>query len=135
MFFWFLERGEMPHGVIWSRRMQRKYVQRHVGYEAKGFRAGDWVKVRSRVEIAETLNRYGRQRGLKFVPEMYDYCGRRMKVMRRVEKICVEGGISGEMRDIRNTVLLEGSYCQGGGMGCDRCAFHFWREVWLDASV
>lgn len=39
---------------------------------------------------------------------------------------------NGELRKMKNTVLLEGAMCDGKAFsGCDRSCFHFWREVWL----
>jgi hypothetical protein len=97
--------------------------------EALNLRPGDWVEVRSKDEILATLDDHGKYRGLRFVPEMFDFCGRRFRVLKRVEKICIEN--TPDVRTIRNTVLLEGGICQGGGIGCDRACFHFWREIWL----
>jgi hypothetical protein len=89
----------------------------------------EWVEVRSKTEILATLDAEGKHKGLRFVPEMFEYCGRRVQVFKRVNKICLEE--SPDVRRIRNTVLLEGSLCKGGGVGCDRACFHFWREAWL----
>jgi hypothetical protein len=99
------------------------------GREVLNLQPGEWVEVRSRAEIMATLDSTYKHRGLRFVPEMFDFCGQRMRVLRRVEKICIEN--TPDVRTIRNTVLLEGGVCQGGGIGCDRSCFHFWREIWL----
>jgi hypothetical protein len=97
--------------------------------EIQNFQPGEWVEVKSRDEILSTLDQNAKHRGLRFVPEMYDFCGRRFRVFKRVEKICIEN--TPDVRRITNTVLLEGGICRGGGIGCDRACFHFWREVWL----
>jgi hypothetical protein len=97
--------------------------------EIQNLQSGEWVEVKSRDEILSTLDQDAKHRGLRFVPEMYDFCGRRFRVFKRVEKICIEN--TPDVRRITNTVLLEGGICQGGGIGCDRACFHFWREVWL----
>lgn len=97
--------------------------------EAQNLQPGEWVEVRSREEILRTLDQQAKHRGLRFVPEMFDFCGRRFRVLKRVEKICIEN--TPDVRRIRNTVLLEGGTCTGGGIGCDRACFHFWREIWL----
>ena len=55
-------------------------------------------------------------RGLYFTPAMGSLCGERHRVERRLEKIIVDG--TGEMRQLRNTVFLEGSLC-----GCACVAF------------
>jgi hypothetical protein len=97
--------------------------------EIQNLQPGEWVEVKSRDEILSTLDQNAKHRGLRFVPEMYDFCGHRFRVLKRVEKICIEN--TPDVRRITNTVLLEGGICQGGGIGCDRACFHFWREVWL----
>ena len=97
--------------------------------EIQSLQPGEWVEVKARDEILSTLDQNAKHRGLRFVPEMYDFCGRRFRVFKRVEKICIEN--TPDVRGITNTVLLEGGICQGGGIGCDRACFHFWRELWL----
>ena len=97
--------------------------------EKLNLRPGEWVEVKSQDAILMTLDEHGKHRGLRFVPEMFDFCGRRFRVLKRVEKICIEN--TPDVRSISDTVLLEGGICQGGGIGCDRACFHFWREIWL----
>ena len=47
--------------------------------------AGDFVEIRSREEIVNTLDTFDRNRGLLFDREMVGYCGRRTRVLGRVE--------------------------------------------------
>ena len=93
--------------------------------------SGDWVEVKSFEEIFNTLNEEGKLRGLAFMKEMKQYCGRRFKVFKRLERIILE--TNGELRRIRlPTFLLEGAFCSGEAHGdCDRSCFCFWREDWL----
>ena len=112
------------------RTAQRKTTRVEVWEnEIPHLQPGEWIEVKSRDEILSTLDQNAKHRGLRFVPKMYDFCGRRFRVFKRVEKICIEN--TPDVRRIMNTVLLEGGVCQGGGIGCDRACFHFWREVWL----
>lgn len=97
--------------------------------EALCLQPGEWVVVRPYEEICRTLDAEGKHRGLLFMPQMAEYSGRRMKVYRAVERIFVEE--TKDVRRMRNTVLLEGSLCDGLSVGCDRSCFHFWREAWL----
>jgi hypothetical protein len=90
---------------------------------------GDWVEVKSKEEILETLDEKGRFRGLYFMPGMAVHCGKRLRVYKRLERMILEA--TGELRDVKNTVLLEGAMCPGVGMRCDRSCFYFWREAWL----
>ena len=100
--------------------------------ESLNLQPGEWVKVKSREEIARTLDQSGRNRGLEFSPYMLPFCGWRLKVRKRVSRIILE--INGEMREIENTVILENCSCDGciRWGGCPRDAQHFWREIWLD---
>ena len=101
------------------------------GVQALNLQPGDWVEVLSVAEIAATLDERGRHKGLYFMPEMTRYCGKKYKVIKKVEKIKLES--NGELRSLRTpSYFLEGVYCDGKIQGgCDRCCFHFWREAWL----
>ncbi len=92
---------------------------------------GEWVEVKPMEAINETLNPAGCNRGLIFSPDMRLLCGQQQRVERRIEKIIVDG--TGEMRQLRNTVYLEGSHCGCFYVlgGCPRSEFSYWREIWL----
>lgn len=98
--------------------------------EVLDLQPGEWVEIKSEDEIRRTLDATGKNRGLGFMPEMWPYCGQRGRVLKRVEKICLEEA-SRTVRAMKNTVILEGLFCQGNGIGCDRACFYFWRECWL----
>jgi len=100
--------------------------QPEVADEGLNLQPGELVEVKRTDEILATLDKDGKQRGLLFSTDMREYCGRRMRVFKRVEKICLEAR-PGRFRKLKNTVLLEGCICHG----CDRAAFLFWRECWL----
>ena len=105
--------------------------------EGLNLQPGEWVEVKSLQSISETLNERGRNRGLYFSPDMRLWCGRRCRVKGRLDKIIVDG--TGQMRQLRDTVCLEGSTCgcayMGFGMGgCSRCELTYWREIWLRRS-
>jgi hypothetical protein len=92
---------------------------------------GEWVEVKSMREISLTLDERGRHKGLYFMPEMEQFCGKQFKVFKNVQTILLEE--SGELRKIKSpTYFLEGVFCDGSQQGgCDRSCFHFWREDWL----
>ena len=98
--------------------------------EVLDLQPGEMVEVKSEEDIRRTLDATGKNRGLGFMPEMWEYCGQRARVFRRVEKICVESAHR-TVRTIKHTVILEGAICKGGGIDCDRSCFYFWRECWL----
>ena len=92
---------------------------------------GEWVEVRSIDEISPTLNEDRKYKGLFFMPEMEDFCGKKFKVFKKVDRIKLEE--SGEIRKLKTpSIFLEGVYCKGERHeGCDRSCFHFWKEAWL----
>jgi hypothetical protein len=99
--------------------------------ESLGLHAGDVVEVKSAEEIRETLDDAGMYRGLYFMGEMWKYAGRRMEVLKPIERILIEA--TGELKTgIRDTVLLKDACCDGEDhSGCGANCFHLWREVWL----
>jgi hypothetical protein len=90
-----------------------------------GLQPGDWGEVKSREEILATLDAQGRNRGLGFEMAMLDHCGRRYRVLKRIEHIILEA--TGEMRTLRDTVALEHLTCPL----CPRKNQFYWREIWL----
>lgn len=91
---------------------------------------GELVEVKPINEILATLDTKRRNKGLLWMTGMRKHCGERYRVLKRVEKIILES--NGELRKMKNTVLLEDVMCDGKDFcGCDRSCFHFWREAWL----
>jgi hypothetical protein len=97
-------------------------------------RPGDTVEVRSLKEIAPTLDKSGKTRGLTFDWEMMPYCGGRYRVRDRVERIIDER--TGQMLEIpSDCLILDGVVCRGehsrGRWFCPRAIYPYWREAWL----
>lgn len=93
--------------------------------------AGDWVEIRSREEILATLDRNGRLDGMPFMPEMFAYCGQRIRVAKRGHKSC-DTLHPVSSRSLKDGVLLEGIRCDGAGHdGCQAACSVFWKEAWL----
>jgi hypothetical protein len=97
----------------------------------RAFMPGEWVEVRSFAELRATLDADGALDGLPFMPEMLRYCGRRLRVSRRVEQTCVEsGGV--KIRRLPGVVLLEDLRCDGGAHdGCEKSCSLLWKDAWL----
>jgi hypothetical protein len=100
-----------------------------------GLQKGDLVQIRSKEEIAATLNRLGRNRGLSFAPEMVRYCGGTYRVRDRVEKL-IDERTGAMIEPKRDCVILDGVTCPGEDgafafLFCPRGTFPFWREAWL----
>jgi len=95
-------------------------------------RVGDWVEVRSKQEILQTLDKTGRMEGLPFMPQMFQYCGQRFKVYKRAHKTCDFVYHSGGRR-LRNGIHLE-IRCDGEAYGgCQAACLIYWKEAWLKA--
>lgn len=91
---------------------------------------GDWVEVRSKQEILQTLDKAGQLEGMPFMPEMFSFCGKRFQVYKRAHKTCdtvfpVRG------RRVSNAVHLD-TRCDGSAHGgCEATCLIFWKEAWL----
>jgi hypothetical protein len=95
------------------------------------FLVGDEVEVRSLDEIRRTLDAQGCLDALPFMQEMQRFCGERLGVFRRVDKIYDYGRTKG-LRRLEDTYLLTGLRCNGSAHGgCQaRCAL-MWKGAWL----
>jgi hypothetical protein len=93
-------------------------------------RAGEWVEVRSKEEILRSLDNKGRLEGLPFMPQMFQYCGKRFRVFKRAHKTCdTVNPIAG--RRLASAVHLE-LRCDGRAYGgCQAACLIFWKEAWL----
>jgi hypothetical protein len=95
---------------------------------ARSLRPGDWVEVRSLEEIGATLDPEGKLKGLPFMPEMAQYCGKRFPVSKRAEKTC----FAERQRRLGNAVHLADLRCNGAAHdGCQLGCLLFWRDEWL----
>lgn len=100
--------------------------------ESLDLRSGEWIEIKPLASITETLDEGAYNRGLFFTPAMGGSCGEKYRVKRKVDKIIVDG--TGEMRQLRNTAFLEGSFCGCSCVafgGCPRGEYAYWREIWL----
>jgi len=121
-----------PGGRWVARRLRyasRREAAVGTGPEAAlGLEPGEWVEVKSRAEILQTLDANRMHKGLSFGGDMNEQFGRRMRVQKRVDRIIEEK--TGRLRPVHDTVLLEGSICDRY-FGCARGMPFLWREVWL----
>lgn len=93
---------------------------------------GELIEVKPIESITATLDEKAHNRGLWFSPDQRRLCGQRRHVAKRIDKLIVDG--TGQMRQLRNTVYLEGSMCGCSHVafgGCPRDEFVYWREAWL----
>lgn len=95
------------------------------------FRAGDLVEVRSKEEILRTLDKDGRLDGMPFMPEMFEYCGRIIRVDKRAHKTC-DTVYEYKGRKLKNAVHLTGVRCNGQSHGgCEASCLIYWKTAWL----
>lgn len=94
-------------------------------------KVGDWVEVRSEVEILQTLDEYGCLEGLPFMPEMFRYCGRTFQIYKCAHKTC--DALAYRSRRMTRTVHLD-TRCSGEAHGgCQSACLLLWKEDWLQA--
>jgi len=98
--------------------------------EHMALKAGDRIEVRSKGEILATLDKNGRLQGLPFMPQMFQYCGKRFEVFKRAHKTCdTVNPIAG--RRVADAVHLN-IRCDGHAHGgCQAACLLFWKEAWL----
>jgi hypothetical protein len=99
------------------------------------FKSGDLIEIRSAEEIDATLDETGCCEGMPFMAEMRQFCGRRFRVFKRADKICVEKPYYMDLRRLKNAVTLEEVRCDGSEHdGCKRLCMIFWKERWLKSA-
>jgi hypothetical protein len=108
--------------------------------ESLGLEPGELVRVKSRAQIAATLDHLSRNRGMSVCAEMLRCCGREAEVRYRVDLLIDER--TGAMRELTDTVTLqnirpneklgEECLCQGQMGDCPRGELMYWREIWLE---
>src|ERR1700732_714462 len=98
-------------------------------------RAGEWIEVRSKEDILKTLDERGQLEGLPFMPQMFQYCGQRLRVYKRAHKTCdTVNDYKG--RSMNQAVHLEGIRWDGlASGGCQAACLIFWKEAWLKEVV
>jgi hypothetical protein len=93
--------------------------------------AGDWVEVLSTEDILRTLDKHGRLDGLPFMPQMFKYCGQRLRIHKIAHKTCdtVSGHYAG--RRLQDGFHLN-LRCDGQAYGgCQAGCLIFWKSAWL----
>lgn len=107
-------------------------------FPALDLQPGEWVRVKSREDIARTLTPEGRSLGMWFDREMLPYCGKVFRVRQRISRFIHEQ--NGKMLTPRTaSVTLEGAVCSGDHSTCrwfcPREIFPYWREFWLERAA
>jgi hypothetical protein len=104
-------------------------------YESLRLHVGEEVEVRSAAEILATLDQNGELENLPFMPEMLQFCGRRLTVHKVAHKLCDTISASGNRR-MTNAVHLVGARCDGRAHGeCQTGCSLYWKEAWLKRAT
>jgi hypothetical protein len=94
-------------------------------------RVGQLVEVRSAAEILATLDDNGELDNLPFMPEMLEFCGKRLTVHKVAHKLCDTISATG-FRWMTSAVHLTSARCDGGAHGgCQTGCSLYWKEAWL----
>jgi len=94
-------------------------------------RIGDWVEVRSKEEILQTLDSEGQLDGMPFMPEMLEFCGKKFQVYKIAHKTCDYSIYPYRVRRLVRTVHLL-TRCDGQAHGgCQAECLLYWKEDWL----
>jgi hypothetical protein len=89
---------------------------------------GEWVEIRSKEEILRTLDKNGRLEGMPFMPEMFQFCGKRFQVFKRAHKGCDPDFYT---RRFEHAVHLD-TRCDGSAHGgCQAGCLMYWKDAWL----
>jgi hypothetical protein len=93
---------------------------------------GEIVRVKTKLEIEQTLNSASRNRGLWFDREMHRFCGGEFRVATVVRNIVDE--TTGKMLTMSTpSIILEGVSATGEYLGlCPQNELIYWREAWLE---
>jgi len=95
---------------------------------------GELVQIKTKEEIARTLTKEGRNKGLWFDREMMVHCGETFRVRRRITRFINDQ--DGKMIELKtDCVTLDGCVCSGNHSlsrwFCGRAIYPYWRETWL----
>ena len=99
-----------------------------------GLMAGEWVDVRSKDEILATLDKTAGWTNCHSLPQMFQYCGQRLRVIKRAHRLC-DTQFATEGRAMNDAVVIEGLRCDGQNYGgCEMGCVLIWKEAWLKRS-
>lgn len=120
---------QVRRGVIFPVLEQRKDPSAII--EECALAVGDLVTVRSAPEIAQTLNRHNKHKGLWFDRDMLKFCGQTYRVSASVTRLI--DVTTGQMRTVKTPCyLLEGVDSSGEYLRFNAQSDPlFWRDVWL----
>lgn len=102
------------------------------------FSEGSPVRVKSKERILQSAYLAGQQGNGLFMEQMWEYCGKEFKVLKKVNHVFDE--YRHTMHETRSPYyILEGLICNGHirnlDCHCDRSCYFLWHEQWLEESI
>ena len=92
----------------------------------------DFFYVKSFEDIKATLDSKNSLDGLRFMPEMIKFCGKKFEVEKKMRRVAIEFNMLGYLKD---TIMLKGISCDGKYHGnCSRKCQILWKKEWLDKN-
>ncbi len=102
---------------------------------AESVQAGDWVRIRLPREIARTLDKKSRNRGLSCDSDMLKFCGQRFRVRARVQQI-VDINTHTMIQMKTPCIILDDVHYTGEfQVFGEQHEYLYWREAWLQAEA
>jgi len=90
----------------------------------------EYYYIKSFDEIKSTLDSNNSLGGLRFMPEMIIFCGKRFEVEKNVRRVAIEFNSLGYLNGV---IMLKDIYCDGTYHGnCSRKCRILWKKEWLD---
>jgi hypothetical protein len=125
----------LPRRVLLQGGLKYPFIEgrlKRTPNEVLNLQPGELVQIKTKEEIVATLDTKNCNRGLLFEREMSKYCGRRARVLRRVDRFIDDR--TGKMLQLdSDCFILENVYCLGAfNQFCPRGIYSFWREIWLN---
>jgi hypothetical protein len=114
----------------WARAPWNAARYRKTPSQLLDLQPGEWVRVRRASEILRTLDSNACNWGMEFKAEMFQFCGRKYRVLARMRRRV--DAYNGRLREFRNEcIILDSVYRHGQRSFCIRGNYHYWREIWL----
>jgi hypothetical protein len=125
----------LRHGSLWPRRTGTISKGSPTPAAALNIQPGEYVRVKSHLEILQTLDIDSKNRGMYWDAELLPYCGGIYKVLDRINRIIDEK--TGKIQEMKTPcIILDSVICQARysdcRMFCPRSIYSYWREIWLE---
>jgi hypothetical protein len=125
---------QLRGGLLYPWRKPRISKGQRTPTQVLDIQEGETVRVKSYDQILGTIDTDYKNRGMAFHAELVPYCGKTLKVIKRIERIIDEK--SGRLVVLKNPcIVVEKTECEGvygKPLFCPRGCYAYWREIWLE---